>query len=188
MKCFHLGNLICNVLFIFFLTSYSCWAFASYFATHLYPRSSFYTVPDLTSIRCQSLTKPMSVCWHWGHGGPHFADGVIALHHVGRLQSISPSNHVQLIIYHCHTKLQPAPIHDSNLDPSVCSQVILLYGGRAWNKTKYRNLDNLCCHTLRTIVYKLALSFLYIWQSHLQSLFSKLLCRIPLVASIPPTA
>lgn len=60
--CFHLRNLICNVLFKFFLTSYSCWAFASYFATHLYPRSSFYTVPDLTSIRAV-ITASCSVLY-----------------------------------------------------------------------------------------------------------------------------
>lgn len=45
-----------------FLTSYSCWAFASYFATHLYPRSSFYTVPDLTSIRAV-ITASCSVLY-----------------------------------------------------------------------------------------------------------------------------
>lgn len=73
----------------------------------------------------------MSVCRHGGHGGPHFIDRVVALHHVGRLESVSPSDHIQLVVYHRHAELQPAPIHDSHLDPSVGPQVVLLYGGGA---------------------------------------------------------
>lgn len=80
----------------------------------------------------------MSVSWHWRHGGPHIVKGVVGFHHVGRLEAVPPSDHIQLVVYHRHTELQPPPVHDSHLDPSVCAQVVLLDGGGAWSHTRGR--------------------------------------------------
>lgn len=89
----------------------------------------------------------MSVSWHWWHSGPHIVKWVVGLHHVRCLEAVSPSNHVQLVVYHRHAKLQPPPVHGSHLDPSVGAQVVLLDGGGAWShigsKTfKRRNAGN----------------------------------------------
>lgn len=92
-------------------------------------------------IYWESLTKPVSMCGHWRHSGPHFGDGIVAFHHVGRLESISPSDYIQFVVYHCHAKLQPPPVHGSNLDPGVCPQVILLYGGGPWNQQQEKTFS-----------------------------------------------
>lgn len=74
----------------------------------------------------------MSVSWHWRHSGPHVVNWVVGLHHVGRLEAIPPSDHIQLVVYHRHAELQPPPVHDAHLGPSVGAQVVLLDGGGAW--------------------------------------------------------
>lgn len=77
------------------------------------------------------LTQAMAVCGHGRHGGPHFADGVVALSHVGGLQAVPPAHHIQLVVDHRHPELKPAAVHGAHLDPGVGAQVILLYGGGA---------------------------------------------------------
>jgi len=77
------------------------------------------------------LTQAVAVCGHGGHGGPHFADGVVALCHVGGLQAIPPPHHVQLVVDHRHSELEPAAVHGTHLVPGVGAQVVLLYGGGA---------------------------------------------------------
>lgn len=84
----------------------------------------------------------MSVSWHWRHGGPHVVVWVVALHHVGRLESVPPSDHIQLVVYHRHTELQPPPVHDSHLDPSVGAQVVLLDGGGAWSHIRIKTFES----------------------------------------------
>lgn len=77
------------------------------------------------------LTQSVAVCGHGGHGGPHFADRIVALSHVGGLQAVPSSYHVQLVVDHCHPELEPSAVHGAHLDPRVGSQVVLLYGGGA---------------------------------------------------------
>lgn len=69
----------------------------------------------------------MPVGRHRWHGGPDLADWVIALHHIGGLEAIPSSNHIELAVNHCNSKLQTSPVHDADLNPRVCSEVILLY-------------------------------------------------------------
>ena len=51
------------------------------------------------------LTQAVAVRGHGGHGGPHLADGVVALGHVGGLQAVPPPYHVQLVVDHRHAEL-----------------------------------------------------------------------------------
>ena len=78
------------------------------------------------------LTQSVAVRGHGRHGGPHFAVGVVALGHVGGLQAVPSSHHVQLVVDHRHPELEPAAVHGAHLDPRVGAQVVLLYGGGAW--------------------------------------------------------
>lgn len=87
----------------------------------------------LFTTRLKPLTKSVPVCRHRGHGGPDFADGVVALHHVGRLEPIPPSDHVELVVYDRHAELQPPSVHHPHLDPRVGPQVVLLHGGGAFD-------------------------------------------------------
>lgn len=109
----------------------------------------------------------MSVSWHWRHSGPHVVKWVVGLHHVGRLEAVPPSDHIQLVVYHRHAELQPPPVHDSHLDPSVGAQVVLLDCGGTWSHRSRKN----------------------IWEEQTQAGGQLLRVDIaPLVASIPPTA
>lgn len=82
----------------------------------------------------------MSVSWHWRHSGPHVVKWVVGLHHVGRLEAVPPSDHIQLVVYHRHAELQPPPVHDSHLDPIVGAQVVLLDRGGTWSHRSRKNI------------------------------------------------
>lgn len=72
-------------------------------------------------------TQTMPMGRHWGHGGPDFTEWVIALHHIRGLEAVPSPNHIELVVNHSDSKLQSSPIHDANLNPRVCSEVIFLY-------------------------------------------------------------
>ena len=72
------------------------------------------------------LTKAVSVSGHGGHDAPAPAAGVVALHRVEGLQPVPPPHHVQAVLQHGYSKLQPPPAHHRHLLPRVPAQAVLL--------------------------------------------------------------
>lgn len=82
------------------------------------------------------LTQAVPVCRHRGHHGPSLGDGVEALDNVGSFEPIPSAHNVELVVNHCHPKLQPPPVHGPNLDPAVGPEVVFLNCGGACEKQR----------------------------------------------------
>lgn len=80
---------------------------------------------DVLNKSVVTLTKAMSMCGHRWHHAPGFCFGVVAFYGIQSLQSVSSSDHIQLVIQHCDAELQPPPIHICHRSPHICTKIIL---------------------------------------------------------------
>lgn len=68
----------------------------------------------------------MPVRGHRRHDAPGLAVGVVTLHGVEGLESVSAAHHVQTAVEDSDTKLQPPSTHGGYLPPRVPTQAVLL--------------------------------------------------------------